>query len=184
MIFGKRIRLRGVEREDLPLFVQWLNDPLVIEGLLYLAPLSLEDEIRWFEKLADHPPSERPLAIEIQDGDTWRMIGNCSFHNISSTNHSAEVGIFIGDRTVWNTGYGTEAMQLLVRHGFESLNLNRIMLVVYDDNARAIRAYEKAGFVLEGRMRQARYRHGKYGDEFIMSILRSEWDAAQRKMEE
>jgi RimJ/RimL family protein N-acetyltransferase len=70
-----------------------------------------------------------------------------------------------------------------VKHGFESLNLNRIMLVVYDDNARAIRAYEKAGFVLEGSMRQARYRHGKYGDELIMSILRSEWDAAN-KLEE
>jgi diamine N-acetyltransferase len=183
MIYGKRIRLRGVEREDLPLFVQWLNDPEVIEGLLYLAPLSLEDEKHWFDKLADHSPSERPLAIEIQEGGTWRMIGNCSFHNISATNHSAEVGIFIGDKSLWNAGYGTETMQVQVKHGFESLNLNRIMLVVYDDNARAIRAYEKAGFVLEGSMRQARYRHGKYGDELIMSILRSEWDAAN-KLEE
>lgn len=183
MIYGKRIRLRGVEREDLPLFVQWLNDPEVIEGLLYLAPLSLEDEKRWFDGLADHTPSERPLAIEIQENGTWRMIGNCSFHNISPTNHSAEVGIFIGEKSLWNSGYGTETMQLLAKHGFENLNLNRIMLVVYDDNARAIRTYEKAGFFLEGRMRQARYRHGKYGDELIMSILRSEWEAV-KKMEE
>lgn len=183
MIYGERIRLRGVEREDLPLFVQWLNDPEVIEGLLYLAPLSLEDENHWFDKIAEHAPSERPMAIEINEGGTWRMIGNCSFHNISSTNRSAEVGIFIGEKSLWNAGYGTECMQVLVRHGFESLNLNRIMLVVYDDNLRAIRAYEKAGFTLEGRLRQARYRHGHYGDELIMSILRSEWDAAN-KMEE
>ncbi|OGN73665.1 MAG: hypothetical protein A2X25_15000 [Chloroflexi bacterium GWB2_49_20] len=177
MIFGKHIRLRGVEPEDLPFFVQWLNDPEVIEGLLFLAPLSLEDEKRWFEKLADHSPAERPLAIEIRDGDAWRIIGNCEFHNISQTNRSADLGIFIGDKSLWNHGYGTETMQLLLKHGFETLNLNRIMLVVYDDNPRAIRCYEKAGFVQEGRMRQAKFKQGRYGDELIMSVLRSEWDA-------
>lgn len=177
MIFGNRIRLRAVEREDLPLFVKWLNDPEVIEGLLFLTPLSLEDEKHWFEKVADHSPAERPLVIEIRDGETWRMIGNCEFHNISQINRSADVGIFIGDKTVWNAGYGTETMQLLLKYGFETLNLNRISLVVYDDNLRAMRAYEKAGFVLEGRLRQAKYKHGRYGDELIMSVLRSEWDA-------
>jgi len=177
MIFGKRIRLRAVEREDLPLFVEWLNDPEVIEGLIFIQPLSSEEEKRWFENLADRPPSERPLAIEIQDGENWRIIGNCGFHNISQINRSSEAGIFIGDKSLWNSGYGTETMQLLLKHGFETLNLNRISLVVYDDNPGAIRAYEKAGFVLEGRLRQAKYKHGRYADELIMSILRSEWDA-------
>ena len=177
MIFGKRIRLRAVEREDLPLFVEWLNDPEVIEGLIFFQPLSLEEEKRWFENLADRPASERPLVIEIQEGETWRMVGNCGFHNISQINRSSEVGIFIGDKSLWNSGYGTETMHLLLKYGFESLNLNRISLVVYDDNPGAIRAYEKAGFVLEGRLRQAKYKHGRYGDELIMSVLRSEWDA-------
>lgn len=177
MIYGKRIRLRAVEREDLPLFVGWLNDPEVIEGLIFMQPLSLEEEKQWFENLADRPASERPLAIEIRDGEIWRLIGNSGFHNISQINRSSEVGIFIGDKSLWNSGYGTETMQLLLKHGFETLNLNRIWLVVYDDNPGAIRAYEKAGFVLEGRLRQAKYKHGKYGDELIMSVLRSEWNA-------
>jgi diamine N-acetyltransferase len=177
MIYGKRIRLRGIEEADLPLFVKWLNDPEVIEGLLFLAPLSLEDEKHWFEKIAEHIPSERPMVIEIQEGETWRMIGNCEIHNISLINHSADLGIVIGDKSVWNAGYGTETMQLLLQYGFETLNLNRISLVVYADNPRAIRTYEKAGFVLEGRLRQARYKHGKYTDELIMSVLRSEWHA-------
>jgi diamine N-acetyltransferase len=183
MIYGNRIRLRGVEREDLPLFVQWLNDPEVIEGLIFMHPMSTADETHWFEGLADRPPAERPLVIEIQFEGSWRMIGNCGFHNISTINRSAEVGIFIGDKSLWNSGYGTETMQILQKYGFESLNLNRIALVVYDDNPRAIRAYEKAGFVLEGRLRQAKYKHGKYGDEFIMSVLRSEWDANMASQE-
>lgn len=182
MIYGERIRLRGVEREDLPKFVEWLNDPEIIENLVMVLPMSTAEEDRWFEKLADRPPEERPLVIEMKTEQGWRMIGNSGFHNIEWKNSSAGVGIVIGDKSVWNQGYGTEAMRLLVRHGFETLNLNRIYLHVYEPNKRAIRAYEKAGFVLEGRLRQGRYKNSQYQDEFIMSVLRSEWEA-RRGME-
>jgi RimJ/RimL family protein N-acetyltransferase len=60
------------------------------------------------------------------------------------------------------------------------LNLNRACLRVYAENLRAKRAYEKAGFVEEGRLREAVYKHGKYDDVIMMSILHSEWKA-QRK---
>jgi RimJ/RimL family protein N-acetyltransferase len=75
-------------------------------------------------------------------------------------------------------------MRLMLKFGFETLNLNRIFLRVYEYNQRAIRSYEKAGFVLEGKLRQARYQAGKYHDEYIMSVLRSEWDQANRKEQE
>jgi len=177
MILGERVRLRGVEREDLPLFVKWLNDPDVIRGLVIFLPLSTTDEEHWFEKLAELPPAERPLAIEIKEGDNWRMVGNSSFHNISLTNRCADVGIFIGDKNEWGKGYGTETMQLLLRHGFETLNLHRVSLIVYEDNHQAIRAYEKAGFIHEGRMRENRFFQGRYYDTLIMSVLRTEWQS-------
>ena len=161
MIPGKRVRLRGVEREDLPYFVKWLNDPEVIKGLVIFLPLSTTDEENWFESLAKLPPEEKPLAIEIKEGDNWRLVGNSSFHNISLNNRCADVGIFIGDKKVWGKGYGTETMLLLLRHGFETLNLHRVSLIVYEDNLQAIRAYEKAGFIHEGRMRENRYLPGK-----------------------
>ncbi len=67
-------------------------------------------------------------------------------------------------------------MRLLLQHGFDTLNLNRVYLRVYANNLRAIRCYEKTGFVLEGRMRQAQYQNGEYLDILLMSVLRSEWD--------
>jgi RimJ/RimL family protein N-acetyltransferase len=67
-------------------------------------------------------------------------------------------------------------MTLLLKHGFEILNLNRIMLQVYEDNPRAIRCYEKVGYKHEGRLRQARYWNGEYLDILIMSVLKEEWD--------
>jgi RimJ/RimL family protein N-acetyltransferase len=76
---------------------------------------------------------------------------------------------------LWNQGYGTDAMRLLLRHGFETLNLNRIMLDVYDTNPRAVRSYEKAGFIHEGRKRQGMYKNGRYIDILQMSVLREEW---------
>lgn len=177
MIYGKRVRLRGVERSDIPLFYEWLNDPEVTEGLSLYLPLSMDDEEKWFERVTHMEDHEKPLAIELKDGDGWRLIGNSGFFHLEWTNRCAEFGIFIGNKTVWNKGFGTEAVELILKHGFETLNLHRIYLQVYSTNPRARRSYEKAGFVPEGILREAVYRHGKYADIHIMSVLRSEWDA-------
>lgn len=177
MIYGERVRLRAVEKTDLPLFVAWLNDPEVIAGLALNMPLSMAEEEKWFEGLGSRPREERPLAIEIKEKKGWRLVGNSGFHNLEWSNRSAEIGIFIGDKSVWNRGYGTEAVTMLLRHGFETLNLNRIFLRVFAGNQRAIRAYEKAGFVQEGRMRAAVFHDGRYEDVLFMSVLRSDWEA-------
>lgn len=177
MICGSRVRLRGVERSDLPRFQQWLNDPEVIENLSTYLPLSMLDEEQWFDGVSRLQPDERPLAIEVKQGPNWQLIGNSSFFNLEWANRCSEFGLFIGDKSVWDKGYGTETVRLLLRHGFETLNLHRIYLRVYSTNLRGKRAYEKAGFVLEGTMREAVYRHGRYADIHIMSVLRSEWNA-------
>ncbi|MCW5873093.1 MAG: GNAT family N-acetyltransferase [Anaerolineales bacterium] len=183
MIYGERIRLRGVEHTDLPAFVAWLNDPDVRRNLAAYWPMSLAREERWFSELANRPVHEQPLVIEARDGDGWLHIGNCGFHNIDWVHRNAELGIMIGVKDKWNQGYGTEAIQLLQRVGFETLNLHRLYLRVYERNGAGIRAYEKAGFVHEGRQRQAQYDEGNYSDVLLMSILRPEWDALQGNLQ-
>jgi len=175
MIYGERIRLRATERDDLLRFKAWLNDPQVRDNLLLFLPLSLVEEERWFENMLQLPPAEHALVIEIRQGEGWQPIGNCSFLHIDWRCRSSEIGIFIGEKSLWNQGYGSETMRLLLRHGFKTLNLNRIFLRVYETNLGGIRAYEKAGFVHEGRLRQAEYRDGSYIDVLFMSVLRSEY---------
>ena len=178
MIIGERIRLRAIERDDIPRFVDWLNDPEVIAGLLINLPMSNWDETRWFEKLAERPAEERPLALDARlPDDSWKHIGNVGLHQIEWVNRSAEFGIFIGDKSFWNHGYGTEATLLTLKHGFETINLNRIYLHVFETNLRAVHVYTKIGFVPEGRLRQTLFRNGRYIDTHVMSVLRSEWDA-------
>jgi RimJ/RimL family protein N-acetyltransferase len=78
------------------------------------------------------------------------------------------------------SGSGSEGMHLLLQHVFDTLKLNRIQLHVYEFNRWEIRTYEKIGFVHEGRKRQALYKYGKYHDNLIMSIFRSEWENLQK----
>ena len=175
MICGERLRLRAIEREDLPRFVTWLNDPEVRRGLCLYLPLSQGEEEKWFENMMSLPPPEHAMMIEIRDGETWSPVGDCGFIKIDWRNRSGELGIFIGEKQYWNQGYGAEAMRLLLRHGFDTLNLHRIFLRVFENNPRAIRSYEKTGFVQEGRMRQAEYQDGEYHDVVLMSVLHPEW---------
>ena len=174
MIYGENIRLRAPERSDIPLFVDWFNDPEVREGIMMVFPMSEANEEEWFENMIKRPVAEQVLVIEIRQED-WYAIGTCGFHNLDWRIRASEVGIAIGEKSQWNKGYGTEVMRLLLRHGFETLNLNRIALHVFDINKRAIRAYEKAGFKREGVQRDAMYLNGKYVDVIIMSVLRKEW---------
>ena len=175
MLYGKRIRLRAIEREDLPRFVAWLNDPEVRRNLQLFQPLSLVQEEEWFKGILQRSVEEQPLVIEIKTGESWQAVGDAGFFSIREADRTAEIGIFIGEKKFWGQGYGTEAMSLMLKHGFKELNLNRIYLRVYETNLRGIRSYEKAGFKQEGRLRQDRFMDGKYIDVLLMSVLRSEW---------
>jgi RimJ/RimL family protein N-acetyltransferase len=177
VIYGKRLRLRAIERADLPRFHEWLNDPEITDGLAIYLPLSMLEEEKWFDRAMEGDEEQRPLAIEIPNGKEWLMIGNAGLLQLEWTNRCSEFGLFIGDKSRWDRGYGTETVQLMLRHAFQTLNLNRIYLRVHANNARARRSYEKAGFVLEGTLREAVYRDGEYRDVYIMSVLRSDWSA-------
>ncbi len=180
MIYGERIRFRGMEKDDLQFSIHWYNDPDVLQGLGNFLPFSMADEQDWFDKMRARPPEEHNMMIEAkeftpQGDETWKVIGSWGFFNLDRLNSSAEFGITIGEKSYWGQGYATEAVRLLAKVGFDSLNLNRIHLRVFETNTRAIRAYEKAGFTHEGRQRHAAFKDGKYTDLLVMSILRSEY---------
>jgi RimJ/RimL family protein N-acetyltransferase len=178
MINGNKIRLRPVEREDLPRYVEWFADPEVIRYLETFLGYSIEQEKNWFEEMLKLPPEEQALAVDIpRRGGGWQHIGGTSLMHFQWRVRSAEYGIVIGDKRFWHKGYGTEITRTMLHHAFGTLNLNRVFLRVYAPNQWAMQAYERAGFIREGCMRAAEYREGAYEDVFLYSILRREWDA-------
>jgi len=181
MISSDRVRLRAIERSDIPTFVRWLNDPEVTENLLIHSPLSTAEEEGWFDRhLAANPNEGEVLGIEVRVGSTWVSVGNAGLHQIEPVHLAAEFGIFIGEKQYWNQGFGREATRLMLKHGFEDLNLHRIYLHVYETNPRAVKAYEAAGFKREGVLREAIYKNGRYINVILMSVLHSEWITANQ----
>jgi RimJ/RimL family protein N-acetyltransferase len=178
MIYGTQVRLRAIERDDIPRFVKWFNDPEVRQHLLLYSPMSLAQEEKWFEQHAQRELATQVLAIEVLAEDEPVVhIGNIAFDSVNWKDRNAELGIVIGEKEYWGQGYGPDAIKTLLAFGFDELNLHRVMLRVDADNARGIRCYEKCGFQREGTMRDVVFAEGKYKDQHIMSVLRSEFYA-------
>ncbi len=171
-IVGDKIYLRPLEMEDIDSFTLWLNDEEVRQYLMRTSPLNKVREKEWVENLYKDD-REMVLGIVLKEND--QLIGNIALHRISIPYRHAVLGIFIGDKSRWSKGYGTEALRLMVGHGFDQLNLHRIFLTVLGFNARAIHTYEKVGFKREGTFRDHIYRNGKYHDVHYMGILEDEW---------
>ena len=171
-IDGERLYLRPLEESDLECCMRWINNSEVLQFLGRKHPMGRAQELQW---LADQYKREDRfnLAIVLKDGD--RHIGNCGFYSIDLGNRNAHFGILIGEKDAWSQGYGSEATKLVVSYGFKQLGLHRIELEVYSFNERAQKAYEKAGFSLEGTKRESYYGNGQFHDTHVMSILESEW---------
>jgi len=176
MIYGKLVRLRAIEREDIPTFVRWFNDPEVRQYLLMYEPMSKAKEERWFESYLERR-DDLLLAIEARVGDEWLHIGNVGLHKIDWKNRTAVLGIVLGEKAYWGQGFGTDATRTALAFAFGELNLHRVELEVFDFNPRAMRCYEKAGFRHEGIRRQAFFRNGRYHDAHLMAILDGEFVA-------
>jgi RimJ/RimL family protein N-acetyltransferase len=175
---GKLVRLRAYEKSDLEAVMKWINDEEVtnlLGGPLFRSPVSSVTEAKYIEANTDSAGPNKVLVIEALENP--RYIGATDLHAIDWYNRHAEVGIVIGDKSCWGKGYGTDAMRLMLRLAFDKLNLNRVALRVFDYNHRAIRSYEKCGFVREGVLRKDRFLGGRYYDTIVMGILADEFRA-------
>ena len=106
------------------------------------------------------------------------LVGNIGLFDVRTKDRGAELGIALG-REYIGRGYGTDAVRVIVDYGFREMGLHRIQLGVAPYNPAGIRAYEKAGFVEEGRYRESVLHDGHWYDEVLMSILDREWAARQ-----
>lgn len=172
-IEGERVVLRRHVPGNLAAFRRWYADPEVARLTRYQDGPMRPDEIeRFFTARALGTDS---MAMGIHVRATNRLIGSCAFSQLDPDNGSVLFHITIGERDQWGHGYGTEATALMVDHAFGTLGLHRVALAVFEFNERAIRAYRRVGFRVEGRAREAIRREGRRWDEIQMSLLVDDW---------
>ncbi|MBI4978911.1 MAG: GNAT family N-acetyltransferase [Spirochaetes bacterium] len=171
-LIGAKCYLSPISPNDAEPFTRWMNDLEVTQYLSTVSKqISYPGEVQF---IADMQRTGSPI-FSIVDTATDTVIGNCSLMGVDNVNHNAEVGIVIGEKSYLSKGYGTEAMSLLLDYGFNILNLQSIMLRVYEQNKRAIRSYEKVGFKRFGVRRKSRCIAGEYQGTVYMDILAEEF---------
>jgi RimJ/RimL family protein N-acetyltransferase len=164
------VRLRPTTREDLPRRVAWMNDYDVTEFTgRDVGEVTLEEAEAKFAERTD------PDWVLEVDG---RAVGMCGLH-LDQSKQNAGFGIVIGEKDCWGKGYGTAALQEVLRIAFAEIGLHRVHLHAFPGNARGMRCYEKCGFRREGLLVQAHWKRGRWLDVIPMAILKSEWEARQ-----
>jgi RimJ/RimL family protein N-acetyltransferase len=173
VLAGSGIVLRRHVPANLAAFRRWYADPEIARLARYQeAPMRPEEIDRFFTARV---VGNEALAMAIHEASTDRLLGTCAFSQLDAENGSALYHITIGEKDAWGRGYGTEATRLMVDHAFGTLGLHRIALFVFEFNERALRSYERCGFVVEGRSRESIWRDGRWWDELAMSVLESDW---------
>lgn len=177
MIRGKRVTLRPFTIEDIPALVRWHDDGEVMQYWGERQPLvyasTIEEEFKPGGRYTKHSDRGELCVCD----EEMRPIGLLGYKGPSGRDRHAELLVLIGERGALNKGYGPESLVVLLNWLFNNQNAHRVWLTVQANNPRAIRAYEKVGFVREGVMRDHYFREGSWHDEVIFGILATEFNA-------
>ncbi|SED91953.1 GNAT family N-acetyltransferase [Ruania alba] len=182
---GDRAVLRGYRDQDLDALVEILTDPDVnrLTGSVHstaeanTATADRAEVHQWYSTRAEQS-GRLDLMIAEAATPEGACVGEVVLNDWDEQNSSCNIRILIGPAGR-DRGLGSEAMRLMVDHAFTHLPLHRISLGVFTFNPRAQRVYEKAGFVVEGRERDALRFDDGWVDQVMMSLLRPEWKAAR-----
>lgn len=171
-IEGEKIYLRPCSEADIALVCSGKNDPRVRETLFLAWPQTVE-QVR--TELNGWSSSKETVLLTICSRESGQAVGQTALVRIDLVSRAAVFYLAIYDPGEWSKGYGGEATRLMLAYGFDILNLNRIQLHVSCENEHAVTAYKRAGYSIEGTLRQAMYHHDRYVDFYVMAILRQEY---------
>ena len=163
------VALRPFEPSDLERTLKWHNDPKLYENLGgSFRPVSRQTEAEWLQRISAWSANAINLAICI--AKSGEHIGNIYLRSIDWVARHGELHIFLGEEAQRGKGYGAAAVRSLVDYAIGHLALRRIHLQVLSENIRAIRVYEKCGFVREGLLKEHVFKCGAFKDVVLMAF--------------
>ena len=171
MLKGSKVILRPGADSDIYYLLRWYNDGELNRLAGWSSTRVTPDKLRYnIARSFGYDPMN--LMIDNEEGIP---IGTIQLYNFNEQDKSCKLGIRIGDRNYWSKGYGEDAVKTLLEYAFMKIDIFRVTLKVYEYNERAVKCYLKCGFQNEGRTRQSAYIDGKFYDEIIMGILKSDY---------
>ncbi len=154
--------------------LRWVSDPEVRRFLGLVRPAqTLAQERSWIASILTDKQHQRAFIIE---GEPGTPIGTCGLRGIDAEKGTAFLGILIGEKSLWDQGYGTAAIEALLDYAFVALGLREVRLSCHRENRRALRCYEKAGFRPSSHMPQ---RGRPRREDIRMAADRASWTASR-----
>lgn len=176
LFYGERVRLTALRPDDAQTVARWYEDGEFARLFdASAAHPKTEGAISKWMDAAERDQNVYALAIRFLYND--EIIGYVEIDGIQWTHRVGWLAIGIGSPSHRSKGYGTEAMQLMMRFAFQELNLHRLQLTVFSYNEPAMRMYERLGFQREGTFREFLLRDGRRHDMLLYGLLASEWEA-------
>jgi [ribosomal protein S5]-alanine N-acetyltransferase len=183
VFIGHRVAVGSFVPDDYIAMYCWANDVAAARLDSAFRPVNLKDLINWCETAGKDPTR---ILLSIRQRTDSKIIGYLHIHNISAIHRSADIGIRIGEESHRGKGYGKEALAIGLDYCWNHLNLQRVGLVVFRNNGRAINAYKAVGFKKEGLLKRLFFIDGAWVDVVVMAAFRParkrarSADAAQR----
>jgi len=170
---GYRIGLRPISLEDVDAIMGWINDPDVTRNFAGMSKvITRDEEIAFLETMI---ASENDSLHAIVD-ESGTYLGNAGIHKIYWPARNGRLGVVIGSTAAQGKGLGQEALKLITAYGFMRLNLHKIWVIHYRENARMHHIMKKLGFVEEGVLRDEYFNADVFHDMIRHSLLEGEFD--------
>jgi RimJ/RimL family protein N-acetyltransferase len=172
---GRLVRLAARRAEDDESFASWSNDSEYrrYQDSRPAMPESTED----FAGRRDRDEAGNIFEFRLRTIDGDHLIGFVNLMEVQWNHRAAMLAVGVANRDYWGRGYGSDAIELMLRYAFDELNLARVSLNVWSLNPRGIRAYEKAGFRREVVLRSDTSKDGQRSDSIVMAITADDWRA-------
>lgn len=169
-MFGhEKVTLAPFTWEQAQQYLTWINDEEVATRLTRCLPVSPVQHEQWYADLVQRPDA---VAFSIKANETDAYIGNVWLWAIHNVHRNAELRIVLGPQSPQGQGYGTAACRAMLDFAFQHLNLHKVYLYVLVRNSAAVRTFEKAGFVSEGKLAGEFFVAGAYRDALRMAAWR------------
>lgn len=175
MYRGKQIYLCALEREDLPLLMEWRNNPQFRKHFREFRELNTDMQDNWYEKKVLNDTGTIMFAIRSNVDNS--LMGCCGLCYINWVHRNADLSLYIGKDLAYidDLGYAEEGCRLLFDYGFKELGLKKIWTEIYEFDMKKLELYQNLGLCIDGTLRAQYFYNGKWWDSKILSILSEEW---------
>lgn len=170
MLTGEITGLRAIEESDLAQLLVWRNDPRMRRFFREYRELNMTQQKSWFDAKVNNDPATRMFAIV--DLETKELMGAAGLCYIDSINRNADFSIYLGvDDLYIDEDYAPDAGRVLLRYGFEELNLHKVWSEIYSIDKPKQQLFYELGFTREGVHRETHWTEGQWVDSLFYGLL-------------